>query len=63
MFTPHIARWRDLSSPKFRETCRPYIRPHGMTHSNQILHGDQTIDEKKNFTGSTTPNALVKVFV
>jgi len=36
-----------------------YICPIGMTHShsNQILHGDQ---ERKIFTGSTTPPALPK---
>jgi len=32
-----------------------------MTNSNQILHGDQTRCEE-NFTGSTTPPALAKIF-
>ena len=38
-------------SPDFVNSC---IRPHGMTHKNQILHWDLTIGKKK-FRGSTLP--------
>jgi len=38
------------------------MRAQGMK-SSEVLHDDQTYDEKKIFTWSTTPPALGKVFV
>jgi len=61
-----VPRWAATPHPKAAEPQRSQHfwtshahTLHGMTNGNQILHGDK-LDDRKNFTRSTTPLALAK---